>query len=83
MKDKKTLYLYGMRLRGFSPGCQPMEGLVGCWDDPREEYQVLRDLLEADQYHDVLIYDRELSRGELLYYDLGLVGTIEGKVTHP
>ena len=27
-----TLYAYGMRLRGFSPGCQPMSGLVRCMD---------------------------------------------------
>lgn len=25
----ERIYLYGMRLRGFSPGCQPMVGLLG------------------------------------------------------
>ena len=72
MKDKKTLYLYGMRLRGFSPGCQPMEGLIERRDDP------------AERYHDLLVYDHELSRGEELYYDLDYIGnpgTLE--VTHP
>lgn len=58
----KNTYLYGMRLRGFSPGCQPMEGLVEQRDDP------------AGRYHDLLVYDHELTRGELLYYDLDYLG---------
>lgn len=28
MNRRQKEYLYGMRLRGYSPGCQPMEGLL-------------------------------------------------------
>lgn len=52
------LYTYGMRLRGFSPGCQPMQGLVERVDDP------------TGRYHDVLIYDRELTEQEVRNYEL-------------
>ena len=62
MNGKKQAYLYGMRLRGFSPGCQPREGLVERRDDPTE------------LYHDLLVYDHKLSRGEELYYDLDYIG---------
>lgn len=52
------LFLYGMRLRGFSPGCQPMNGLVGREDDP------------TGRYWDILVYDHPLSPGELQWYEL-------------
>lgn len=41
------MYKYGMRLRGFSLGCQPMNGLVGVSD-------------EDDRYYNVISYSREL-----------------------
>ena len=54
----KMYYVYGMRLRGFSPGCQPMSGLVDCKEDP------------SGRYSDLLIYDRILSDNELKDYEL-------------
>ena len=51
-------YRYGMRLRGFSPACQPMNGLVRREDDP------------TGKYWDILIYDRELTPEEVRSYDL-------------
>lgn len=51
-------YAYGMRLRGFSPGCQPMDGLVERRDDP------------SGHYHDVLIYDRQLTEKELNDFEM-------------
>ncbi len=54
----KTLYYYGMRLRGFSPGCQPMFGFVERLDDPNWGY------------HDLLVYDRPLSKQEEQDYEL-------------
>ena len=48
--------IYGMRLRGFSIGCQPKEGFVDRQDDPTGEY------------HDILIYDRKLTDKELAEY---------------
>ena len=51
-------YLYGMRLRGFSIGCQPMDGLVERQDD------------ESGLFHDILVYNRELTKQEREDYEL-------------
>ena len=51
-------FLYGMRLRGFSPGCQPMNGLIGRGEDV------------TGKYYDVLMYDRELTQDEVNDYEL-------------
>jgi len=51
-------YFYGMKLRGFSPGCQPKEGLIERLDDP------------TGKYWDILVYNRPLSDAELYMYDL-------------
>ena len=56
-----TKYVYGMRLRGFSPGCQPMNGLVERVDD------------YTGKYHDLLIYKRMLTEQEMQDYELDLV----------
>lgn len=58
---KPIINTYGMRLRGFSPGCQPMAGLAERRDDPKGEY------------HDLLLYDRELSEKEMQDYELDYV----------
>lgn len=57
-------YYYGMRLRGFSPGCQPIAGLVERVDDP------------AGEYWDILIYDRPLSDREIEAYELDYIQTV-------
>ena len=51
-------YRYGMRLRGFSPGCQPKEGLLHREDDP------------SGKYYDIIVYNRELSEKEIRDYEL-------------
>ena len=58
-----TEYTYGMRLRGFSPGCQP-KGVLRREDDP------------SGRYHDLLVYDRELTDEELDDYELDAVETV-------
>lgn len=60
-------YRYGMRLRGFSIGCQPMSGL-----DHREDDNTGR-------YHDIIVYNRELSSEELKDYELDYLGKEERK----
>lgn len=55
---------YGMRLRGFSPGCQPMRGFIRREDDP------------IYGYHDILVYDRELSWKEKKEYELDFICTV-------
>ena len=57
-------YIYGMRLRGFSPGCQPKEGLVMRLDDPK------------GKYHDLLSYNRKLSDEEARAYELDFLTTL-------
>ena len=51
-------YRYGMRLRGFSLGCQPKEGLLRREDDP------------TGKYWDILVYDRILTDQEIRSYEL-------------
>ena len=58
------MYKYGMRLRGYAPLCQPMNGLVNREDDP------------AGKYHDVLMYDRQLTEQELRDYELDYLGDV-------
>ena len=57
-----TVYVYGMRLRGFSPGCQPMDGFVGVEWGP--------DIT----YYDILMYSRILEKEELEQYGLDFLG---------
>ena len=52
---------YGMRLRGFSPGCQPKDGLQYGTDDP------------AGRYWNILVYNRRLSDKEMADYDLDFI----------
>lgn len=54
-------YIYGMRLRGFSLGCQPMRGLKDRMDD------------QTGRYHDLLVYERELTDDEVRNYELDFV----------
>ena len=56
-KARKT-YEYGMRLRPFSIGCQPMQGLIERDDD------------STGKYWDILIYDRPLTEDEIETYEL-------------
>lgn len=57
-------YIYGMRLRGYSPGCQPKEGFVMRLDDPK------------GKYHDLISYDRELTEKEVRDYELDFLTTL-------
>jgi hypothetical protein len=54
-------YIYGMRLRGFSPGCQPMNGLLHWKED------------DTGRYYDQLVYDRKLDAEELASYELDFI----------
>lgn len=56
------MYKYGMRLRGFAPMCQPMEGFVERIDDV------------SDRYYDILLYKRKLTKKELADYELDYLG---------
>lgn len=58
-------YRYGMRLRGFSIGCQPKEGLIRREDSTTKTY------------YDILVYDRPLDEKEMRAYDLDEVGSKE------
>lgn len=51
-------YKYGMRLRGFSIGCQPMKGFLRREDDT------------TGKYYDILVYNRPLTESEIYSYEL-------------
>ena len=51
-----------MRLRGYAPLCQPMNGLVGREDDP------------TGKYHSILIYNRPLDDHEQEGFELDYLG---------
>lgn len=54
------MYKYGMRLRPYSIGCQPMEGLV--------------EVMVDNRYWNILIYDRKLTDQEVSDYELDYLG---------
>ena len=56
------MFKYGMRLRGFSPACQPMNGLARREDDL------------SGKYHDILVYYRPLNDHEQEEYELDYLG---------
>lgn len=62
------MYYYGMRLRGFSIGCQPMKGFVERKDD------------KSGVYHDILVYDRMLTDKEMRDYELDWIFQVESVV---
>ena len=61
-----SIYRYGMRSRGFSPMCQPMDGFVKREDDP------------TGNYHDILSYSRKLTKTETDGYELDYLGESSG-----
>ena len=62
---KKMNYRYGMRLRGFSIGCQPMNGFY----ERRDSRSIW--------YHDILLYTRKLTDEEVEQYELDYIGSEE------
>ena len=70
-----TEYKYGMRLRGFAPGCQPMDGFVRaekgrCMGDSRRFY------------HNILFYNRELTKDEIRGYELDDLNEVKRSKLH-
>ncbi|MBO5918749.1 MAG: hypothetical protein J6Q14_08295 [Oscillospiraceae bacterium] len=59
------LYAYGMRLRGFSPGCQPIDGLVERVDS------------NTEKYYDILLYNHPLTDKEISDYDLTYIPVLD------
>ncbi len=57
-------YFYGMRLRDFSPGCQP-DGVI--------------ERLDSEDYHDIIVYDKKLSDEEIKHFSLTPLKLKDGK----
>ena len=55
-------YIYGMKHRGFSPGCQPKHDFYERLDD------------DSGKYYDLLVYNELLSADEMANYELEFVG---------
>jgi hypothetical protein len=62
------LYKYGMRLRGFSIGCQPMKNFWERQDDNGHN---------GRPYHDILLYTEKLTDKDLEDYELDYLGEYE------
>ena len=58
----ETVHVYGMRLRGFSPGAQPKDGWIETEEDP------------LGDYWNILVYNRKLTDKEVKDYDLDSLG---------
>ena len=56
------VYKYGMRLRGFSPSCQPMQNYYRRIDDP------------SGKYHDIIVYIEPLTDKQIKDYELDFLG---------
>ena len=61
------LYKYGMRLRGFAPMCQPMDGL---------DHAENGGFGNGRRYHSFLFYRRKLSEPEECDYELDYLGDV-------
>lgn len=65
------VYFYGMRLRPFGPSCQPKEGFI----DVVEDYH-------NKGYHNILLYERRLSEGEISNYELDFLEELNWEETY-
>lgn len=63
-------YLYGMRLRGYAPGCQPKEGLLNIYYGSQYGTRV---------YHNLISYNRPLTEKEMQDYELDFINETEVK----
>lgn len=54
----RSEFVYGMKSRGYSIGCQPMDGLIRTQPDANRNF------------HDILVYNRELTDDEVRHYSL-------------
>ena len=54
----RSEFIYGMKSRGYSIGCQPMDGLIRTQPDANRNF------------HDILVYNRELTDDEVRHYSL-------------
>lgn len=61
IEDNRIYNTYGMRLRGYAPSCQPMHGLCVVSDEGE---------VNGRYYHNLLTYDRELTKAETSAYEL-------------
>lgn len=61
------MYKYGMIHRGFSIGCQPMQGLI-----ERQDANGIKGS-HGREYFDILVYDRKLTDKEVSDYEFELI----------
>ena len=61
-------YLYGMRLRGAGPGCQPKDGLMNIYYGSQFGTKV---------YHNLVSYNRPLTEKEMKDYELDFINETE------
>ena len=64
-KLTKYNYVYGMKARGFSVGCQPLRGFVEHIEDT------------TDSFWGILVYSRLLTEIEVRDYELAYLGKVK------
>ena len=64
-------FKYGMRCRPFSIGTFPKEGFHHV-----EHLTDAHDRILRERYHDILIYDRELTKQELNDFEFDYIGAV-------
>lgn len=77
-----TICIYGMRLRGFAPGCQPMNGFQSSIEG--EAFDTFSEWVEEAKgrtYHAFLVYNRELTEAECDDYELDKICHLVPEVT--
>lgn len=62
------MFKYGMIHRGFSIGCQPMQGFI-----ERRDADGIKGT-HGREYFDILIYNRRLTDKEISDYELEFIG---------
>lgn len=62
-------YKYGMKLRGFSPGAQPMKGLKMACEPSLER--------NSGKYYSILYYNHRLSQRDEKAFELDYLGEVE------
>ena len=63
------VFRYGMKYRGFSPMCQPIQNLLGI-----EEHDSVKVNVNGEEYYDILRYSEKLSESDVRAYELDFLG---------
>ena len=67
----REIHLYGMRQRGYSPGAQPDNGLLGTVNEIKKYDKDI-----DREFYDVIAYEEPIRINDMHNYDLELLGKL-------